>query len=134
MKLFVEQVDIEKIRAHWPPGLSFAPAVIKTPKEMNGSKWTVLSAPFKPGEPPDWAYTDHDEYIRVPVFPYMLNPDSSLALAFMLQLGLACAGHIPKQITRFYVATGTPVEIVYDSDTDKTLGLRYWIGFAFMTN
>jgi hypothetical protein len=135
MKLRVDQLDMQKTRQHWPADRPFAPALVKPVADIGGSRWTVLSSPFVPGEKPDWAYSEHDEYLRIPLFSYDLNKSADLALAFMLQMGLSCAGHLPaRQIAQFYVVTGTPVELLYDSDTDINVGIRYWVGFALMLN
>ena len=131
MKLVVEQLDITKTREHWPREQPFAPAKVKSRKQ-DKNKWVVLSAPFQPGQAPEWAYTEHDEFIRIPLFPYMLSAQGDLALAFMLQLGLGCAGHLPGKVTGFYVVTGRPVELLCDS-ADNVTGMRYWVGFAVIT-
>ncbi len=131
MKLDVVQVDLRQTRERWPAGVPFAPAFVKKFKRNDSSRWLVLDAPFNPGEVPVWASTNHDEYIRIPLFSYDLSPHADLALAFMLQLGLSCAGFLPnKEIERFFVATGTPVELLYDPDTDRNTSLRYWVGFG----
>lgn len=131
MKLVVEQLDIAKTREHWPREHPFAPAMVKSRKQ-DKNKWVVLSAPFQPGAAPEWAFTEHDEFIRVPLFPYMLNAQGDLALAFMLQMGLACAGHLPGKVAGFYVVTGRPVELLCN-EHDEATGMRYWVGFAVIT-
>ena len=132
MKLKIERVDLHKTRADWPEGVPFEPALV-TPMDVTGGvNWAVLDAPFNPGEPPVWAYTQNDEYLRIPLFSYDLNPAADLALAFTLQLGLSCAAYLPGKISRFFVVTGNPVDLLYDSGTDKPTGLRYWVGFAVM--
>lgn len=129
MKMIVETLDMDKTQAHWPKDVPFAPALIRDRKNEKGH-WVVLSAPLEPGADPSWAYAERDEYLRIPLFPYMLSPRGDLALAFMLQLGLSCAGHLPGRVTGFYVVTGQPVDLLYDEATDETTGLRYWVGFA----
>ncbi len=133
MKLIVDQIDLATTRARWPAGQPFAPALIKSKSKLDKGRWCVLSAPLEPGNEPEWAYAESDDYVRIPLFQYTLNPAADLALAFMLQIGLSCAGHLPKSVTDFYVVTGTPVELLYDSDTDINTGLRYWFGFAVVT-
>lgn len=130
MKLDVVQVDLEKTKAHWPADMPFAPAYMKKFKPGDPLRWMVLDAPFNPGETPSWALTEHDEYLRIPLFSYTLSAQSDLALAFMLQFGLSCAGHFPAPVEKFFVATGKPVELLYDLDTNTNVGLRYWVGFA----
>lgn len=130
MKLTFDTVDIETSRANWPNDQPFRPALIKNRKQ-DKRNWTVLSAPVVPGEPPIWAFTEHDEYIRIPVFPYLLNPRADKALAFMLQLGLSCAGHLPQPIAELYIVTGVPVQLLYNSEQECT-GMRCWAGFAII--
>jgi hypothetical protein len=135
MKLDIVQLDMEKTKASWPREIPFAPAYMHTRKPGDKAQWLVLDAPLQPGlEKPLWALAEHDEYVRIPLFPYILNPKADLALAYMLQLGLSCAGQLPKTVSNFYVVTGSPVELLYDPDTDLNTGLRYWVGFAITLN
>lgn len=129
MKLVVEQLDLEKTREHWPREVPFRPALVKD-RRRDKAHWLSLTAPFVPGELPHFAQTEHDEYIRIPLFPYMLSYQGDLALAFMLQLGLSCAAYLPGPVTGMYIVTGKPVELLYDPDTNELTGMRYWVGFA----
>lgn len=129
MKLFVEQLDLAKTREHWPRETPFAPALVRD-RKRDKAHWLALTKPFVPGEPPVFSQTEHDEYIRIPLFPYLLRSQGDLALAFMLQLGLSCAAHLPGPVTGMFIVTGKPVELLYDPDTDQNTGLRYWVGFA----
>jgi hypothetical protein len=131
MKLTTDTVDIDTSRARWPKDQPFRPALIKSRKQ-DKRKWVVLSEPLLPGQEPQWAYTEHDEYIRIPVFPYMLSPRGDQALAFMLQLGLSCAAHLPQPISELYIVTGVPVQLLYGPDNECT-GMRCWVGFAIIT-
>jgi len=130
MKVSVARLDMKKTRDGWPEGTPFAPALIKAVEKLGSPRWHVLDAPYNPGESPAWAFSEHDEYLRIPLFPYDLHPSADLAMAFMLQLGLSCAGYLPGPVEHFYVATGNPVELLYDADTGAHVGLRYWFGFA----
>jgi hypothetical protein len=132
MNLTVDTIDIETSRARWPKDQPFRPALIKSRKQ-DKRKWVVLSAPVTPGEEPTWAYTEHDEYIRIPVFPYRLSSQADLALAFMLQLGLSCSSYLPDKIAELYIVTGAPVELLYNSESDGCAGMRAWVGFAIIT-
>ena len=134
MKLDIVQLDIEKTKATWPRELPFAPAHMHSRNSGDKSKWLVLDNPIVPGDSVPWALAEHDEYVRIPLFPYLLSPKADLALAYMLQLGLSCAGQLPGTVSNFYVVTGSPVELLYDSDTDVNTGLRYWVGFAITLN
>lgn len=130
MELKTVQVDLEKTRASWPEGVVFEPAYVRKFKHGEKKNWLVLGAPLNPGEQPIWNLTEHDEYLRIPLFSYDLSAQPDRALAFMLQLGLSCAGFIPGSVASYYVATGTPVELIYDPDTNTSVGIRCWIGFA----
>lgn len=132
MKLTIETIDLIETRERWPREQPFRPALIRSRKQ-DKRKWVVLSEPFLPGQEPHWARSEHDEYIRVPLFPYMLSPESDKALAFMLQLGLACAGHLPTPITELFIVTGVPVELRYNPETQECVGIRNWVGFAIIT-
>lgn len=134
MKLDIVQLDMEKTKASWPREIPFAPAYVHNRKPGDKAQWLALDAPLQPGCAGTWALAEHDEYVRIPLFAYTLNPKADLALAYMLQLGLSCAGHLPKTVSNFYVVTGSPVELLYDPDTDENTGLRYWVGFAITLN
>ena len=134
MKLIVDQLDINKTRLSWPPGAPFEPAMVRAKDKLPGNKWQVLTEQLLPGDTPVWSLAEYDEYVRVPLFSYDLNPSADLALAFMLQLGLACSAYIPNNVTHLYVVTGTPVELLYDVDTDVNTSIRCWIGFAVITD
>lgn len=130
VELKIARVDLEKTRTHWPAGVAFAPAYVRKFKNGEKKNWLVLGAPLKPGDEPAWDLTEHDEYLRIPLFSYDLSKEPDHALAFMLQLGLTCASHLPSAVSDFYVVTGTPVELLYDPDTNTNVGIRCWIGFA----
>jgi hypothetical protein len=130
MKLSVDRIDLKRTRSNWPDGEPFLPARVLPVEKLGGADWHVLDAPYLPGESPTWAHSAHDEYLRIPIFSYDLSPKADLALAFMLQMGLSCASYLPGAVSHFYVVTGDPVELLYDTDTDINTGLRYWFGFA----
>jgi hypothetical protein len=131
MKLSFDSIDMDTTRARWPKEQPFKPALLKHRKQ-DKRKWVVLSEPLMPGTPPEWAYTEHDEYVRIPVFPYLLSHRGDQALAFMLQLGLSCAGYMPQPISELYIVTGDPVQLLYGPDQQCT-GMRCWAGFAVIT-
>jgi hypothetical protein len=130
MRLNIAQLDMEQTKATWPREVPFAPAYVYRRKHGDQARWLVLDAPASPDMPPVWALAEHDDYVRIPLFPYVLSENADLALAYMLQLGLSCAGHLPRQVKHFYVVTGAPVELLYDPDTDTNTGIRYWVGFG----
>jgi hypothetical protein len=132
MKLTFETIDLNETLARWPREEPFRPALIRSRKE-DKRHWVVLSAPFSPGQPPQWAKTEHDEYIRIPIFPYRLSHEGDKALAFMLQLGLSCASYLPAPVNELYIVTGAPVELLYNPDTQNCTGMRFWVGFATIT-
>lgn len=130
MKLFFDQLDLNKTRTSWPQGAPFCPALVKRRRE-DKRHWLALSEPLLPGAVPTWAKTEHDEYVRIPLFPYVVpSPEADRSIAFALQLGLSCAGHLPGPIDAFWIVTGIPVQLLYDHATDQNTGMRFWLGFA----
>lgn len=131
MKLVTQTVDIVKTKEQWPPDQPFAPALIINRKQ-DKTPWIVCDAPLVPGQPPRWAHSEHDEYVRVPLFPYTLNKRADLAMAFMVQAGLSCAGFLPNPVTGLLVVTGSPIELTACENGEYN-GIRYWFGFAITT-
>ena len=130
MHINLARIDIEKTRGDWPEDRPFQPAYVQPIKQGEPRDWLVAGVPLVAGEEPAWDLTFQDEFIRIPLFEYVLSPQADLGLAFMLQLGLSCAGFLGQPISHFFVVTGTPVELVYDPQTNEPSGLRCWIGFA----
>lgn len=130
MKLFVDQLDINRTKAHWPDGEPFTPALVRHRGRDDKRDWLALAAPLAPGTPPQWSSARRDEYVRIPLFPYLLNAAGDMALAHMLHLGLSCAGQLPGKLAALHIVTGVPVELLYDPETAQNTGLRYWFGFA----
>jgi hypothetical protein len=131
MKTKFAQIDLAKTKASWPAGVPFQLAHIQKFKHGEPTDWTVIDGPIVPGVPLSWAQTYHDEYLRIPVFSYMLHRQTDLALATMLQLGLEFAGQLGKPIQELFLVTGVPVELCYEDDQDTYAGLKYYVGFAF---
>lgn len=131
MKVIFDQLDMHKTRQLWPKDTPFQPALVKTRERSGAAEWVVLSEPLVPNQPPKWSLAEHDEYVRIPLFPYVVqSPQADRALAFALQLGLTCAGYLPAAVQTFHVVTGVPVQLLYDPDTDTDSGLRFWLGLA----
>jgi hypothetical protein len=128
MKLSVTRVDIEKTRQRWPADTPFAPAHVFL--RVDKHNWYVLAESLLPDAPPKWYQTAADEFIRIPLFSYLLSPEADLAFAFMLQLGLSCAAHFPGAVTALHVVTGIPVEMAYDSNNTELKHLEYWVGLG----
>lgn len=130
MKLQVSQIDLKKTAENWPPDQPFRPALLIKQPVMHPDDWLVCDEPIVPGEQPVWMSAKQDQYVRIPLFEYRLNSSADLALAYMLQLGLSCAGYLPGPVSKFHVVTGSPVDLLYDDATNKAVGLRYWAGLA----
>lgn len=133
MELQVVQIDINKTREAWPSGQLFAPAYLFKQPTQSPGRWVVFDAPIVPGQPPSIALAQHDQYVRVPLFQYHLSTQADLAFAYTLQLGLSCAGFLPAVVKKFFVVTGTPVDLLYDRDINTSTGLSYWFGLAVIT-
>jgi hypothetical protein len=132
MDLQVSRLDIAKTKETWPAGIPFAPALIVAKQPGISERWHIIDAPIVAGEKPQIAVSYADQYLRLPVFAYNLRPEADLALAYMVQLGLSCASAAAARIKKLHVVTGNPVDLLYDEDINKSVGLRYWFGFAYV--
>jgi hypothetical protein len=133
MEVIVKQIDIPRTRASWPDTL-FTPAYVASREQGDRSNWVVADSPV----PDDaavgisWAYADSDEYVRIPLFEYTIKPHGNLALTFAFKLGVIAANALQAPIKKLYLVTGTPVELIQDSNK-KVIAMSYWFGFAFST-
>jgi hypothetical protein len=132
MKLQVSRVDLALTKKSWPADIPFSPAYIYKRPVENVEHWLVVDEPLEPGKKHSTTSSYQDPYIRIPLFQYTINPDADLAFAYMLQLGLSCAAHIPSTVKKLHIVTGFPVDLLYDDAIKKSTGLRYWFGFAYL--
>lgn len=133
MKISTEQVDLVKTRQQWPTEKVFRPRLVKKRKELENLNWTVLADQYINGVAPVWEYSHHDDYVSIPLFEYELPAQLNSALSACLPLGLTCAASLKKNIRRLHVVTGVPVEIVFDEEKNEDIGVRFWLGFAVVT-
>lgn len=91
----------------------------RIPREA-ADMWLVAFGPVLGGENADWRYFKRERSIHIPMIPYLMAPDPELAMAFMLQLGLACANDFGRPLKRMHIAMGHPVNVVEES------GERFW--------
>lgn len=131
MRLKVDTVDLDITRQNWPEQLPFRPALI-VPRKQDKRAWLSSCSPIEVNKPIEWCDTGHDEFIRIPLFPYLLNATGDLALAYMLQLGLYCAGQFPGKLADLWIVTGRPVELLFNQDNERAASMRYWVGFAVL--
>lgn len=133
MNVVVSRLDMKTTRANWPDGMPFTPALIHAKQPGQPEDWIIIDSKVVPDSPPNLAYTAHDQYLRIPLFEYMLSPKADIALAAMVQIGLVCVGHVQKPVRTLHVVTGNPVDLLYGDDINTSIGLRYWFGFAIAT-
>lgn len=126
MQVINTRIDLEKTRAAWPR-VEFLPAHIIPRSDTK--KWRILDEMYTPFTEPSFASASADKYIRIPLFPYKLNPTGDVALAFMLRMGLSFVNHISANIDTLHIVTGHPVELIYRDR--ELLHMLCWIGFAF---
>lgn len=132
MELKVSRLDLIKTKANWPAEETFSPAYIyKRPTDFV-ERWLVVDSAVIPGRPQTVIEAYQDPYVRIPLFQYDLSPEADLALAYMVQLGLSCAANIQATVKKLHVVTGFPVDLLYDDDINKNVGIRYWFGFAYL--
>jgi hypothetical protein len=133
MNVTVSRLNMKTTRANWPAEMPFTPALIHAKQPGQPENWFVIDAKVDTVSPPSFAGTTNDQYLRIPLFEYTLSPKADLALAAMVQIGLACVGHIQKPVRTLHVVTGDPVDLLYGDDINTAIGLRYWFGFAIAT-
>lgn len=130
MDIRISRVDVEKTKASWPADIEFAPAFIYRRPVEHVERWRVVTSPIFTGRAYDTTDSYQDPYVRIPLFLYELSPESDVALAQMLQLGLAGIDSVRAPIKTAHIVTGFPVDLVYAAD--KLVGLRYWFGLAYL--
>ena len=130
MEVNISRLDLRKTIDNWPADVPFKPALLLKQPVVQPDDWWVVDGPLSPTEPPSWAFTKSDQYVRIPLFKYQLSPIADLALAYLLQLGLSCAGHFPGPVKKCHIVTGDPVDLLDDPDTNTYTGMHYWFGLA----
>jgi len=133
MNTVVSRLDIKTTRDRWPKEIPFAPALVVAKTPGRPEDWFVVDGFVSASNPPSFASTASDQYLRIPLFEYTLSPKADIAFAATVQIGLACAGYIHKPIKAMHVVTGEPVDLLYDDGINTPIGIRYWLGFAFAT-
>ncbi len=89
--------------------------------------WMVLSDAIRFDAPLVWHVCQREQHVMIPLVPYWTSEEPDLAMAFMLQLGLRCAGELATPIRRLHIATGYPVSVVETTDGPR---LQYYAGFG----
>lgn len=133
MNITTSRLDLKTTRTHWPSDMPFAPALIVAKQPGLPEDWYAVDARLDDGQAPSFADTRHDQYLRIPLFEYLLSPEADIAFATAVQFGLACVGYIAQPIKTLHIVTGSPVDLIYGDDINTAVGLRYWFGFAFAT-
>lgn len=93
-----------------------------------GEIWMVPHAPVSLSEPIDWRHHKREDFVYVPLYPYLIPADPDLALGFMLQLGMRAATDINKPLQRIHLALGNPVNEVFQEGMGNVW--QYQVGFA----
>lgn len=119
IKLTHERVDLNKCLAanHDPQTV-----IHRGPSEV----WLVSEAAISLATPIRWGRFQRETHVRIPLVPYLLNPQPDMALAFCFSLGLHAQLSVGP-ISRIHIVTGVPVS---DGSDDPEGRLRYWIGFG----
>lgn len=130
MDVRLSRVDLDKTRKTWPKDLPFAPSFIYRRPTEHVYCWQVVTSPILITQPYALSESYQDPYVRVPLFEYRLSSESDVALAQILQLGLAGVNNILAPVKIVHIVTGFPVDLVYQDD--KLDSLRYWFGLAYV--
>lgn len=91
--------------------------------------WLLPSTPVEPGRPPQWSLCKSGEHVRVPLFPYLTQPQPELLIGMGIQLGVTAQAALPEPAEKLLLALGN-LFTVTDAATQQA---RYqaWLGLAF---
>lgn len=124
MQIAIEQLDISRYEAQ-----KIKPATL-IPRKI-GEVWLIRETPMETALSPTWSTASEGEYVRVPLFPYLVRgtePSEVVAVAFKFgaQAGidLYLAGEMITPLA-MHISVGHPV-------VDLGSSLRFWLGFAFL--
>jgi len=131
MQIIVKQIDIPRTKDSWPGGI-FNPAYVASRESGVDFDWLIADSPVPDDAAGgiEWATARGSEYIRIPLFEYLIKPQGNFALTFAFKTGVIAASLAPILVKKIYCVTGTPVEIVQDK-SGQAVALSYWLGFAF---
>jgi hypothetical protein len=90
--------------------------------------WIVPTKPLVPDVTGEWTYHRREEFVYVPLFPYLVPTNPALALGFMLQLGLSVV--LPQGLnpSHVHLAIGQPMAEV--QLPDGSVAWQYQVGIA----
>lgn len=100
-------------------------------KRNSGELWLVPHGPITLDGPIDWRHHKREDYVYVPMFPYLLSTEPALALGFMLQLGLRVSFDVGRPVDRLHLAIGNPVNEVLQEGVGSAW--QYQVGLALQT-
>lgn len=132
MQVILTRIDIPRTQASWPD-TEFTPAYVAARKPGDNNNWMIADTKISTDEANpavNWAVAASDEYLRIPLFSYDLQPKADLALASMFRLGIMAASAHKGKIRVMHLVIGTPAELIYAMDGDP-VSINYWFGFAF---
>lgn len=97
-------------------------------ERKNGEVWMVPHNPVALDQHIDWRHHKREDFVYVPLYPYLLPIEPDLAFGFMLQLGIRVATDLQKPALRFHLALGNPVNSVFQDGTGNFW--QYQVGMA----
>jgi hypothetical protein len=133
MNIITTRIDLKRTKDGWP-NIEFRPALI-IPRREDKRKWIILDGPILQNAPLNWADAASDEYIRIPLFEYILPAQADLAFSNIFELGVIAAQKLLldlrlDNIAHLHIVTGDQLLLKTDAQNDL-VSLSYWFGCAF---
>jgi hypothetical protein len=97
-------------------------------QRQSGEIWLVPHAPVSLDQPVAWQHHKREDYVYVPLHPYLLPTSPDLALGFMLQLGIKLASELGQPLRRLHLAIGHPVNEISQQGVGNAW--QYQVGLA----
>lgn len=95
-----------------------------------GERWRAVTGPVPVANPEEstfkWLTPASGDLVRIPLIPYQVPRDSTLAMAFALQMGLT-VGRLLPSARKVQIVLGHRLDDLADQGLARA---RFWIGLA----
>lgn len=96
-----------------------------------GDLWLVSHEPIYMDRPIRWFNHQKGTHVVIPLFPYVLSPEPTRALGFMLQMGIRCSIAVGRPVRKLHLALGHPVN-QFVGDPQLGDGWQFYVGFGLV--
>jgi len=101
-----------------------------------GEIWMVPYTAIEPGKRANWAVCQSEEFVRIPLQPYLASMEPDLAMAYMVQLGVMALSKLESRgnVVRLHLAVGNPVDQDDAAELPNGRGpaLRFFLGIGLV--